>query len=339
MNTQASSISPRQRFVWLLRREYWEHKGGFFWAPIWTGVIALALTLMGFIFAEIMAGRALESGKTALGEQSFRVNGIDLASITVKMTPDAIAEVSRSVTWASASAMFWPMLTMGIVVFFYCLSSLYDERRDRSVLFWKSLPLSDRDTVLSKVVSALVVAPVIATVAGVACMLGFMLIVAVFVLLHGGNPFILLWSPGAFLTTISLALAALPIYVLWALPSVGWLMLCSAWAKSKPFLWALMLPAFAGVFLTWFDWLSSVDMGSNWFWKHVVARILGGVFPGTWLRSMDMQSLGSLVSFDYGGSLLAMYSVLGHVEIWIGTVAGIAMIVLAIRLRRNRDDS
>ena len=39
---------------------------------------------------------------------------------------------------------------MGIVGFFYCIDSLYADRRDRCVLFWKSLPLSDAETVLSK---------------------------------------------------------------------------------------------------------------------------------------------------------------------------------------------
>ena len=57
---------------------------------------------------------------------------------------------------------------LGFVVFFYCLGSLYDERKDRSVLFWKSLPVSDRDTVLSKALSALVVAPTLAIAVGIA---------------------------------------------------------------------------------------------------------------------------------------------------------------------------
>ena len=67
-------------------------------------------------------------------------------------------------------------MVFGFVVFFYCLGALYDERKDRSVLFWKSLPMSDRETVLSKVASAIVVAPLIAIAAGLVTMFGFLLL-------------------------------------------------------------------------------------------------------------------------------------------------------------------
>ena len=50
-------------------------------------------------------------------------------------------------------------IVLGVVVFFFCLGALFDDRKDRSVLFWKSLPISDQATVLSKVAMALVVAP------------------------------------------------------------------------------------------------------------------------------------------------------------------------------------
>lgn len=336
MNTSSGSITPLRTFGWLLRREYWEHKGGFFWAPIWAGGISLLLTFFGLVLAEVTARKVFHPGSEAL--KGVHINGIDLGSITMQMTPEALVQVSNSLAASSASAMLWPMLVLGFVVFFYALGSLYDERRDRSVLFWKSLPLSDRDSVLSKVATALVVGPLIATVVGVVSMIAYVVMIGGFVLLHGGNPFQLLWSPGAYFMIVSMALAALPIYILWALPSVGWLMLCSAWAKSKPFLWAIMLPVFAGVFLTWFDWMSSMELGSTWFWREVVGHLLGGAFPGTWMRGMDVGAIEGMMNFELGSSLSAMYSVLGRIDLWVGAVAGVAMIFAAIRLRSRRDD-
>ncbi len=338
MNTAGTPIPFQRRFVWLLRREFWEHKGGFFWAPIWAAGISLLLTLMAFVFAEVV-GRKTMSAKGVLGDGAFMVNGIDLNSITVQMSPDDLRNLAEGLTMSMASAMMWPMLVLGFVVFFYCLGSLYEDRRDRSILFWKSLPLSDRDTVVSKVVSALLVAPVIATLVGVVSMLAFLLVLSAFVLLHNGNPFVLLWHPGSILGNIGVALAALPIYALWALPSVGWLMLCSAWARSKPFLWALMLPIFAGIFLTWFDWMSSIDLHSTWFWKKVVGHLLLGVFPGTWASTMRMETLLSSMWLDHMQVIKAMYGVLAEPQLWAGAIAGVAMIYAAIRLRRSRDDT
>jgi ABC-2 type transport system permease protein len=318
---------PTHKLKLLLRREFWEHKGGFFWAPIWAGGISLLLTTMALIFGEVAARR---SGKTT-------INGLDLSLLTEKMSPEDVRHLADGISMSTATAMFWPMLVLGFVVFFYCLGSLFDERKDRSVLFWKSLPVSDRDTVLSKAISALLVAPAIATGVGVACMIAFLLLLSLFVVIHHGNPFMLLWSPGNLLFNAGVAIAAIPIYALWALPSVGWLLLCSAWSKSKPFLWAIMIPVFAGVFISWFDLMNSFDLSSGWFWKNVVAHLLGGVFPGSWVMVMDMK-LTNLRHFPDMNVIRSMYSVMATPQLWIGAAAGVAMITAAIRLRRWRDE-
>jgi ABC-2 type transport system permease protein len=207
------------------------------------------------------------------------------------------------------------------------------------VLFWKSLPVSDRDTVLSKALSALVVAPTLAIAVGIACMVAFLLVLSAFVLLHNGNPFALLWSPDNLLANAGVALAAIPVYALWALPSAGWLLLCSAWSKSKPFLWAIMIPVFAGVFISWFDLMNVFNLDSSWFWKNVVAHLLGGVFPGTWFTVMDMDGLQVKELGNHLVLLKALYSALATPQLWIGAGAGIAMIAAAVRLRRWRDDN
>ena len=256
-----------------------------------------------------------------------------------------LSQVGFGLLGLSSSTM-WPLMVLGFVVFFYCLGSLYDERKDRSVLFWKSLPVSDRDTVLSKALSALVVAPTLAIAVGIACMVAFLLVLSVFVLLHHGNPFVLLWSPDNLLANAGVAIAAIPVYALWALPSAGWLLLCSAWSKSKPFLWAIMLPVFSGIFISWFDIMNLFDLESGWFWKNIVARGLLSAVPGTWFdvahinnaHITSSEAARQIESVHQLLSLKTTYSVLLTPQLWIGAVVGAAMIYGAIRLRRWRDE-
>ena len=328
-------------FKLLLRREFWEHKGGFLWAPIWAGGISLVLTLMALVVGQVAASRAAASGKLQIDGMNISINGLDLTALTSRMDAGDLQNLSGGIDISALMASAWPLIVLAFVVFFYCLGSLYDERKDRSVLFWKSLPVSDRDTVLSKAASALLVAPAIAVGVAVTLMFAFMALLSVFVLLHNGNPLELIWGPGNPLKLAGLLIAAIPMYALWALPTVGWLMLCSAWSRSKPFLWAIMLPVFAGIVVSWFDMMQAFQLGSGWFWKNVVARMLLSVVPGTWIDVSHLEN----TNFDGPGQLIglvgiqSMYSALATPQLWIGVLAGAAMIYGAIRLRRWRDDN
>jgi ABC-2 type transport system permease protein len=303
------------------------------------GGIFLLLTLMGLIVAEV-AGRRVGDQNIKIDGEQIRVGALDLGKLTSKIGPEEMRQVAGAVDLSLYTAAGWGLLVLAFVVFFYCLGSLYDDRKDRSVLFWKSLPLSDTQTVLSKVASATVVAPVLAVVAGLVTMIGFLVLASVFVMLHGGNPITLLWGPGSPLLIAATMLAAVPVYALWVLPTVGWLMFCSAWARSKPFLWALMVPVFAGIFVSWFDLMQLFDLETSWFWKNIVARSLLSVMPGSWF---DVASLGAT---DLDGpaavhnliNLRSIYSVLGTAQLWLGVLAGAALIAASIRLRRWRDE-
>ena len=330
----------------LLRREFWEHKGGFFWAPVWAGGISLLLTLMALIVGEVAARRALAAGKfqgdslARINDGDIHINGLDLTALTSRMDAKDLQNLAGGIDFSALMASSWPMIVLAFVVFFYCLGSLYDERKDRSVLFWKSLPVSDRDTVLSKVASALLVAPAIAVGVAIVLMFAFLALLSVIVLLHDGNPMQLVWGPGNPLKLAAMLIASIPMYALWALPTVGWLMLCSAWSRSKPFLWAIMLPVFAGIVVSWFDMMQAFELGSGWFWKNVVARLLLSVVPGTWIDVTHLEQ----ANFDGPHQLVgllgiqSMYSALATPQLWIGVVAGSAMIYGAIRLRRWRDE-
>ncbi|MDX2298593.1 MAG: hypothetical protein NW204_02610 [Xanthomonadaceae bacterium] len=319
-------------FPTLLKREFWEHKGGFFWAPIVASSAFLVLTAMGAISAETIGNKA-----------GVQINGIHLEMLTQKLGPEALSKLGMGLDVAFFMASVWAFVTLAFVVFFYCLGSLFDERKDRSVLFWKSLPISDRDTVLAKVVSALAVAPVIAGVTGIVAGFGFLLLLSGLVLFHGGNPFTLIWGPASPLQVAASLLASLPVYAVWALPTVGWLLLCSAWAKSKPFLWAIVIPVLSGVLVSWFDVMQMFSLNSGWYWSHVVARLLGSALPGAdilFRGDQDMfermngpEDLAELFTTGYAWAGLA------SADVWIWAAAGVAMIVAAIRLRRWREDA
>ena len=333
----ASHIHQTHRFRWLLRREFWEHKGGFFWAPLITGVVFLLFTLIGGGTGQYMFER--HGGKIVnIDGHEVPLSEISWGEFLSKASPEDLRQLHDIINGSTLVSATWPVMVFGIVVFFYLLGCLYDERKDRSVLFWKSLPLSDRDTVLSKAASALLVAPTIAILVAIACMFAFMVMLSGFVLLHNGNPVTLLWGPGSPLSNAGLMLSMIPIYALWALPTAGWLLLCSAWSRSKPFLWAILIPVFAGTFISWFDAMNLFQLDSAWFWKNIVARGLLSVFPGTWI---DVMNLGAMTGKEvprHAAILQSTYGVLATPNLWLGAVAGIAMIVGAIRLRRWRDE-
>jgi ABC-2 type transport system permease protein len=339
-----SRVAPHSthKFKLLLKREFWEHKGGFFWAPIWAGAISLVLTLMALIVGEVSTRKAIADGSLHFNDR-ITVNGIDLNAITSKMDAEDMRQLAGGIDLAALTSSLWPLIVLGFVVFFFCLGSLYDERKDRSVLFWKSLPLSDGETVLSKATSALLVAPTLAVGAAIAGMFGFLVLISVFILFHHGNPYTLVWGPGSPLKVAASMIATIPVYALWALPTVGWLMLCSAWARSKPFLWAILLPVFSGILISWFNLMNVFRLDDGWYWKNIVARSLVSVFPGSWYMSEAMQNQVMHVNdpSDFANAIQIgkSWAVFGSAELWIGALAGAAMIYAAIRLRRWRDDN
>jgi ABC-2 type transport system permease protein len=324
---------------WLLRREFWEHKGGFVWAPLVAALIMVVL--VGGV-----VGYGIASGKMHGDSISIQVDGEEVHNTAIAK----VVTVEKRAQMASLAANNYiavgaPIfIVLPIVAFFYCLAALYDDRRDRSILFWKSLPISDADTVLSKLVTVLVVAPLITIGVATAAALAILLFAGIATSYHGVSLF------GAVLTNVNFYLAPLylvgmlPVYILWALPTAGWLMLVSSWAKSKVFLWAVGVPLIAAVLLKWLDFLLGMTAGvtihADWIINNVLETILLGLIPGTWF----MNAGGELpIPTHSGVDMLTMlgysWSTLAKPALWAGVVAGVAMIVAAIRLRRWRDEA
>ncbi|VXB61722.1 conserved membrane hypothetical protein [Luteimonas sp. 9C] len=326
---------PTRRFRLLLRREYWEHRGGIFWAPMIAGGVSLLLSVGLLIAGIAFAHKAVAEGNL-VQHNGVTINGLDLGTLAQQLTSDDLYQLSEGLTYTLALSATWPFLVMIFVAFFYCLGALYDDRRDRSVLFWKSLPISDTSTVLSKVVTATLVIPLFATVFAILIMFAFLVALSIAAAAHGANPFPLLWGNGAVFLLGGHFLAAIPVYAAWMFPTVGWLLLCSAWAKSKPFLWALLIPLALGVATSMTGLLQVIGLDRHWLWGNVISRMLLGTVPVTH-RDLSLMQSGALPTSELF-SISGLYSNFAAPSMWIGLIAGAVMIVIAIRLRRWREE-
>ncbi|NVI85463.1 hypothetical protein [Janthinobacterium sp. BJB401] len=331
------SISPVNKMQWLLRRELWEHKGMLVWTPALIGVV---MTVLGSLMA--IGTIAKTKMRTAL-----IVNGEEISWSTVFNTrsfgprrTEIIDAVANNYTYAAAPLF----LALGFLVFFYCLSALHDDRRDRSVLFWKSLPISDAQTVLSKAAVALLVAPLIVAAAASLTSLALILILSGVLAANGIHVFAeLLATPGLYLGPLRV-FGLLPVYCLWALPTVGWLLMVSSWAKSKVFLWAVGVPLLLLILTVWAGKLAQTESGVDWIQMNVIGRALLGTLPGSWYL-FEPELLPRMHALAEGGSHMTRidvfsnsWSSLALPAVWLGAVAGAALIYAAIRLRRWREE-
>lgn len=320
------------RYVTLLKREYWEHRGGFLWAPAWAAIALLTMSLIGMGVATWHANRTFD------GE--IRI-GVPLMKLLSEVPPEEMAKLG--IGYEAALSSYWMLVqaVLFFVLFFYLLGALYDDRRDRSILFWKSLPVSDTETVLAKVVVAAIGAPLLAWGVTVALHLGFLGLLSAFVTLHGLSAMDLVIGPAEPLPLALKLLATVPVNALWAMPAIGWLLLVSAFARSKPFLWAVALPVAVGIAINVFDLLEALRMPDIWYWQHVVARILTSLVPASWFAKAFIERLEHADDTGQPPEVLLDWSMigsaLGSAELWIGVVAGAVMIAAAIHFRRTRE--
>ena len=308
----------------LIKREFWENKGGFLWAPVIVGGIATTFAVLAAIAGTIL-GRRHGFGDSAHGED--------------------VAEAAKVLGAVGDGALLagvgLAMVVLAFVVFFYTLGSLYDDRRDRSILFWKSMPVSDTQMVLSKAAWALVLAPLLAVAIGLMIGLAFWLIVGLTTTVNsvpGAGGIIVNSHPFRIIANI---LVSLPVQMLWSLPAIGWLMLCSAWSRRVPFLWATMVPILFCTMVSFMGIFPQVDIPHDKLWYTVVYRGLLSVVPGSWIPPTFSSELESVHGPDQLPNLLhigSSWQVLAHADVWIGAILGVAMIYGATRLRRWREE-
>ena len=280
------AVIPATRVLyWSVRRELWENRS-IYLAPLAVAAVAL------FAFSL--------SSIAGIWEKPLRLNPAQ---------PQAPYDIAAGLM----------MLTGIVVSVFYCLDALHGERRDRGILFWKSLPVSDLTTVLAKASIPLVILPLL-TVAITVAMQWLMLLLSSAVLLVSGLSVTALWTNLSFLRmSLLLLYHILTAHALWPAPIYCWLLLVSGWPRRATFLWgALPLVAIAGVEQIAFH---------TWHFAAMVGSRLIGAAPTVASTSPDMFPTDPMTHIAPG-------SFLGSPGLWIGLVLAAIFLAAAVRLRR-----
>lgn len=290
-----AAMSVTRPFYWSVRRELWENKSIYF-APL----IAAGVVLFGF-------------GITAFRLPQLRVNALALESARQR----AAIEMPYDV------AALMIMFTAFIVGVFYCLDALHGERRDRSILFWKSLPVSDHTTVLSKAIVPLAILPLL-TFAVIFATQFIMLLISTAVLLPSGLAGTT-WRLLPWFQLLVILLYGLVTTAFWQAPVFGWLLLVSGYARRATFLWAVL------------PWLAIAAIEKIAFNTTYFAQMLGDRMAGfehafvvvKYPKDTHVPIVDRLTQLD-------PLKFLSSPGLWIGLVIATAFLVAAIRLRRYR---
>jgi ABC-2 type transport system permease protein len=311
------AASPfRSPFAWLVRREIWETKA------VW---IAPAICAAVLVFSTLLA--VLQIGNVRISSSVT-----ELGTKLAEFGPEGAARVSQLFLLALAIPFY---ITMAFTQFFYAIDALYADRRDRSVLFWKSLPVSDVETVLSKVVTACVVIPLGAFVGAVVAQL-VVYVIATAAAASAAQPLAgYLWYPQAWLPAIGVTLYGTFAVMLWSVPAVGWLLFVSALAPRSPFLWATLPPL--ALMLA-----ERVALGTDHL-ADVIGDRLFGVMSATF---SGVEQTGFVVRIGEGGKLPASVAsmvqpleFLSNPAVWGGLILGGLLIAGAVWARRYRDET
>ena len=309
MNTQSNAISESavnsgvtdpgyntektRPLYWSVRRELWENHSIYI-APL----IVAAVQVFGFAISTI-----------GLAERRRGVLLLDPAKqrAAIEMPYDLAAMMM--------------IFTVFIVGVFYCLDALHGERRDRSILFWKSLPVSDLTTVLSKAIIPLAVLPVIAFALTVCVQLIMVLMTGANLLMHGMSP-ATTWAHFPVFQNWLVMLYGLVAIALWHAPIYGWLLLVSGWARRATFLWAVLPLIVIQIF-------EKITFGTSYFASMLKHRLMGFAPHAFGFHGEGHPTIDSLSQLTPGRYLSSP-------GLWLGLVVAVAFVAAAVRLRRYR---
>jgi ABC-2 type transport system permease protein len=292
------TIKPNALY-WSVRREFWENRS-LTVAPL--GAIGLGLGV--FFFSLAYAPMS--------SMQTFGV--IDPTQPTLGLVMP-YSHIGMLATFAGI-----------IVAMVYCLDALYGERRDRSVLFWKSLPVSDATTVLAKALIPLAVLPLLVFAMTAIAQLIVLLVSTVAVPTRGGSV-LMLWGKLPFIQIEVEMLYSLIVLALWFAPVYAWLMLVSGWARRTVFLWASL------------PWLAIAAVEHIVFHTaHTLAMLrdrLFGFVPTAYVLQMPD---GSFIDPHFiPVSQLSPGRFLATPGLWIGLIVAAVLLAAAVRLRRYQE--
>jgi ABC-2 type transport system permease protein len=286
-------LAPTRPLYWSLRRELWENRS--LWiAPL----VAAAVVLFGFSLSAIH-----------LREHRFNAMALDPARRALVMT--------LPYDFAAMAVIF----TGVIVGAFYCLGALHNERRDRSILFWKSLPVSDLTTVAAKAIIPLIVLPLIVLAVVLATLLVMLALSTVILIANGMDP-ATTWTHVPFARMPLVAAYGVAVLALWYAPIWGWLLLVGGWARRAPFLWAVLPPLALCV-------VERIAFNTSHVGSLLLYR-LGGYTDAFTIRMHGKLPAEALPGLDP----LAFVSTPG---LWVGLAFAAAFLAAAVWLRRYRE--
>jgi len=297
---EASSASVGSRaprpFFWSVRCELWRSR----WVmlgPLPAALVLVTTTLLGALSRPSRLGALL--GSAAAGRHA------------------AIAE---------PYALAAPMVALGVflVGLIYSLDALRGERRDRSILFWKSLPVSDATVVLAKAAIVFVVLPLVVLAVTVVVHAALLLIGSTTLILTGGNP-LALWRELALGDRLVAVLYGVVTLALQQAQLYGWLLMVSAWAPRLPALWAL-LPPFA-----------IVEAERRFFGHSRLEELLRDLVVGSFTRSFDLNPSRTTMPAIRRVAELGPAALFGRPALWLGLVLTAVFLGLAIRSRHDRE--
>lgn len=303
----------------LIRREFWEHRA--LWlAPLVVAALLIILTL-------------LSGGVQISADARVEIDGGEIDFVKA-LTPDRAAKLFGVLV----AGLYVPQLiVMLIVLGFYMLDALYSERKDRSILFWKSLPVSDAHTVATKALVALLVVPLGVWAISVLTSLA---IVGALALKLAGGPLanLVQWNTPIWFGVQGAMFVGTLIAALWYAPIAAALLLLSAWARRNVFLWAVL--PLVGVML-----LEETAFNSNRVARFLEYRF-GGFFDALGMgvsRGVDGVAVG--VTDRQFEQIAEVYSrldvtpLLANIDLWLGVAAALVMLWAAMQIRRRSDDT
>jgi ABC-2 type transport system permease protein len=287
--SMAANTSPMRRFCWSVRRELWENRY-LYLAPL----AVAALIVVGFALGLVHLPDKLRAASALDAMQQHE-------------------RIEQPYTFAALLLMF----TTFLVGMFYCLDALYGERRDRSVLFWKSLPVSDLTTVLAKASIPFAVIPLLTWVITVVTH-SIMLLLAGSRLLGTG---LSVWSHVSFGQMTWILFYHLVVgHGFWYAPFWGWLLLASAWSRRAPYLWATLPLLAVGL-------VEKIAFNTSHFGGWLAYRFMGG--------SEGMQ--GHNAPMTMAALTPTPTQFLASPGFWFGLALAAACLTAAVRLRRYRE--
>ena len=298
----------------LLQREIWEHRS-IYVAPIAVAVIMSFVSIAGMVTVSAF-------------DNEVRMAILGASNIV----GDAERQAAMTVFFLGTSWIF--LFTLAIMTVFYTLDSLYAERKDKSILFWRSLPVTDAETVVSKLLTALFVLPLVIVAAIIVTHLVNLTASSIWIAVKGGDASHLVWGSVALFDNWFAALIVTLASAIWMSPFIGWFLFVSSFTKRMPLLMAFMP-------LILIPLIELIFFRTSYFAQAVFGR--GDLMP--LFRGMDIEEF-----FDEDHMQIneQMISLLAHLDIvqflsspslWAGIVVCGLFTTAAIYVRRYRDES